>query len=747
MIRSLLLLISFIVVATSAPGQTVNVRSGEHSGFTRLVLRIPADTSFDLNQSTSKVLLNTSLANVRYDVSQVFSRIPRTRLASISQEQRGGPLELVLACGCEVRAVREGSDLLVLDIVDANNEGQTPEAAVSSVDKKKAGESGSDIEPGPLPIVRFPVVTKRTATGGGAPNFDLDTAVNLPKRAAVELLESRLLDQIGRAAEQGLLSVVSSMPDRNHEGREEKENQNVQVERLSETLLPPIEITTSIDRDLADVAKAIHTAATATLCVPSEDLALHEWSDELPFETQVGRLRAEIVGEFDKFDQESVIALAKTYIHFGFGAEARQALNLLSGTLPNIQQLKALADAIDDAEVSGENPFVGQQHCPTDVAMWSVLTSEIDGATMNSDAIMQGLARLPDHLRAHLGPILSRKFADFGDKQSAESVLRVTNRVLAESTPTSRLAEASVNLLEGDTEAAVDRLEEVAESPSEYSPQAVILMIENKFQMRSSVQPDLPNLISGYAIEYRGADIEKDLNRAYLVSLALSDQFATSFRELESLKDKNPDQFIQSATPLLHLLEERADDVTFLRLVLHHSQGIEQDLPAGLTEKIATRLLELGFAEQAQRFLFQIDISKASNVRRILKARAALSMELPHQAMVALLGMEGAEVDALRARAMLQKRDFHMVAQFLDSQENSEDAFRSLWHSDQTGKIDETAGNRYSRVSDITNALRQGYDSQSDLSPLANARALIKNSVESRTDISGLLSDFLISGN
>lgn len=748
MMRSLIICLISLLSATSALGQIVNVRSGEHSDFTRLVLRVPANTDFDLQQSRNTARLSTSLSDVRYDVSEVFSRIPRTRLQDVTQSRPGAPLELALACTCEVRVIREGADLLVLDILDQlrTDEPVETEAVLPNPELRFALGDPIEKKPQPVPSFTLPVVIRKEFED--TVQFDNASAelAKTANRAGVEMLEDRLLGQISRASEQGLLSVIGSIPAEKSTRKPKAHQQEQTGAQERPVTTSPIEVTTSIDRDLNNIASALKAKTPVSKCIPSERVALHNWSGDQPFDRAVGYLRAELVGEFDKINEASVISLAKTYLHYGFGAEARQTLDVSTRSTPDMAELNALAYAIDDAVIHGRNPFSGLQHCDSDVAMWSALTTPIDGQNINHDAVLQGLARLPDHLRVHLGPLLSRKFANFGDKQTAEAVMRVTNRVLEGSTPTAQLAEASVDLLEGEVATAIERLEQVAESTSEHSPEALVLMIDNVFSARSSVQPDMPELIGSYAVEYRGNALEEELKRAYVISLALSDQFETSFNELAPVKSDDTKRFVEIAAPLLHLLVERADDVTFLRLALHHSQEIEQELPADLTEKIAKRLLDLGFAEQAQRFLFQIDITKASRQRRLLKAEAALRMELPHQAMVALLGMEGNDVDKLRVEAMLQKRDFEMAGQMLRDEETSETAARSLWLSDQTQQVDGNADNRYARVSEVTQELRQEEAVETELSPLASARALIENSSDTRTDISSLLSDFEIGG-
>lgn len=89
---------------------------GEHTVFTRLVIQIPEANDWRLTQDGHLAILSISGPALDFDLSQTFSRIPRTRLASLQQTDTG--LEMRLACDCIVRASEDLPQYLVMDIVE-----------------------------------------------------------------------------------------------------------------------------------------------------------------------------------------------------------------------------------------------------------------------------------------------------------------------------------------------------------------------------------------------------------------------------------------------------------------------------------------------------------------------------------------------------------------------------------------------------------------------------------------------------
>lgn len=63
------------LAAASADAQTVVARSGEHAGFSRLVMRLPAGAPWSLRQSGQSAQVVIDTPTVVFDTSRVFDLI------------------------------------------------------------------------------------------------------------------------------------------------------------------------------------------------------------------------------------------------------------------------------------------------------------------------------------------------------------------------------------------------------------------------------------------------------------------------------------------------------------------------------------------------------------------------------------------------------------------------------------------------------------------------------------------------
>ncbi|MCB1329986.1 MAG: hypothetical protein KDK28_11310, partial [Maritimibacter sp.] len=138
--RGLLLAALLLLIAGGAMAQGVPVQSGEHAGFTRLVARIGADTDWELTRDGRDLRIAFTPEAPAFDLSGVFQRIPRDRLAAITDDEG---LELSLGCDCRVDLSRYQQRYLVIDISDA--------------------PAPPDPDPDPEPVLELPLFTERAS--------------------------------------------------------------------------------------------------------------------------------------------------------------------------------------------------------------------------------------------------------------------------------------------------------------------------------------------------------------------------------------------------------------------------------------------------------------------------------------------------------------------------------------------------------------------------------------------------------
>lgn len=802
MIRRVIAIAFAALTAAPVQAQTIVTRSGEHSGFTRLVMRLPGDADWSLTQSGHSAIVNIDAPDVVFDTSRVYNMIPRTRLQSLAQNSPGQPLRLQLGCDCTVTSYVEENGYLVVDIRDgglpekpkysASNSviPLTPAAATgyrfsfsqsAAVDARIALELATALadqgqepqtlrpqqqvnlqdvapaapqenaEPPQLGDLVLPLDgTSFAASGQTASDEQRSTLPTTgmlldmeetERAAVVNESEQRLLQQIGRAAKQGLISVAAgSLPEGASAGLDPLGRSDRPLNPLDH-----ISVTSAIDRETGLMAEMAE-GDEQLHCLPDHLVAVQRWGNERPFADQIGTLRSALVREFDDVNPASVLALSRIYVFFGFGAEARSMLMILppeDRLSDDVTLLSEMAVLMDGDRLPMQNAFAGQQSCEGDSAFWAVLADQVVKKNANTDAIQQTFSKLPAHLRVHLGPRMSKLFAEAGDHHIAEAILRTVDRTGVEEVPEINLAEAAIAELEGNSEKVAEELtEEVAERTGN-APAALIDLVALSVRERKALSPDVPDLVASYELENRDTELGAQLRHAQVSALALMGQFHDSFKELNKLADRDgPGARAEAMESLMLLLAERADDVTFLQYTLEFAGQATAAEAAPVAAKVARRLLDLGFAEQAQALLNKLSLEPENENRRLMMAEAALQLGKPHRALVELMGLEGSDANQLRAKALWQNGEFDRAGEYLLAEQQTNEAARGFWHSENLDAIEAmetTSEAPFGAVASATTQIGETVQDPQGLSPLAHARALVESSEGTRGGIADLL--------
>lgn len=787
MIRQAVALMATLIVAVPAQAETIVARSGEHDGFSRLVMRLPDNTNWSLTQAGKSATLKIGNPEAVIDTSQVFNRIPRTRLQSLEQNGAGNPLRIQLGCDCEIKSYVQKDGYLVIDIRDGKADevytassgvlplgtlpggsgyrfnlspGQVQEAQMgldlAAAFAGRAGSLGNGLQTvfpqqagNPEPIVQPPVVLPgplanlNQTIDQNQPEIALPTVDLLldmdetARAAAVNASEQRLLQQIGRATNQGLLDlVVTEVSD----GSAPTSVSPLDTQDRPMSPLDHLAVTTAVDREMGLMPQQTQNSESPSHCSRTTELAVYNWGGESSFADQIGPLRSALFKEFDRVDLDEVLSLAKTYLYFGFGAEARTMLDMLPTGDARRDKLSAMAVLMDGGDLPITHPFAGQQSCDGDVAFWAALADGVLKKNANAEAIQQTLARMPVHLRVHLGPEVSTLFAISGDQHMAASALRSVDRTGVEDVPDINLAQAAIADMVGDTETVAEELKEELVERTENAPRALIDLISLSYKERKALSPDLPELVASYELEIRDSELGAELRQAEVVALSLTGSFTEAFVALGKLSERDgPIAHATAVEPVLTLLTERADDVTFLQYALIFTEEATATEAVPVADIMTRRLLDLGFAQQAQSMLMKMALEPKDETRRLMMAEAALGLDLPHRALVELMGLDGPKANRLRAQALWRNGEFGRASEYLLAEEEVDAAARGFWHSENLEAIAPDDDGQFSQVAEVTAQLDEQAQEPEDMTPLAHARALVESSVGTRNRIEALL--------
>ncbi|TNJ42279.1 hypothetical protein [Phaeobacter sp. B1627] len=791
------------VVADYAEAQTIVARSGEHSDFSRLVMRIPDGVEWSLTQSDRIATVNVGSPTALFNTQSVFDLIPRTRIQSVSQNGPGQPLRIDLGCECVVDYYQQADGYLVIDV----REGRPLELAVPgdssslpltfpvsgggysfnlgrqdlasarvAMDLEEAVEAtfgSAQQQPsrtGPIELPLFIDPTTQFAAAGADPSNPSQPGNSEPKKptevktedgkseparlnadasllmdfdenqraAMVNDSETRLLQQIGRASEQGLLKPTEQLQD------------NMQLDPLGNENRPlnpldNISVTSAIDRETGLLAVGPDGQKEAAHCIENREMAIHKWGGPEPFAVQIGALRSKLFGEFDAVNRDTALKLARTYLYFGFGAEARATLRMIPENDLNPRSrdiMNTLAGILDAASLPVNTVFIGQQTCDGDAAFWAAMSDGVVKKNANTDAIQQAFAKLPAHLRVQMGPRMSTFFAVAGDPHVAKAALRSVDRTGIDAVPDRNLAEAAIAQLEGNTDAVARNLTEEVAEQSENTPKALIELIELTYRERRALSPDVPELTASYELESRDTPLGAELRVAEVIALALTGRFDAAFSRAHKMQSRDgPGARNKVNAPIMTLLTENANDVTFLKYALIFAEEAGATRAGQVGDVVARRLLDLGFAEQAEAILRKMSLEPENEDRRMMSAEAHLAMDQPQRALVQLMGLEGAQADRMRARALWRNKEYERASEYMLSAQELNEAARGFWHSEDLNAAEQfdTEAAPFRAVADLTTQIDTAVSEPQGLPPLAEARALLESSAGARSSIEELL--------
>ena len=657
MMRGLSMLLCIALLATAARAQQVTVRSGEHDGFSRLVIGLPERVPWSLERLGNDRILRLDRAGLKFETDTVFDLIPRTRLVSLGQVDGNArsALRLTLDCGCTVEGFWYGASFLVLDIRDP---------APDQSGEDQTAQSGLP----PLTNLWKDLATARRSLAGALAAKRLGNHVLArpdtqgPRRSAAAKAiagsRARLLRELGRAAAFGLVSPRRRPPQPGAAA-----DHSVEKARRESEPSPPdtpvrpdalsLTARSGLDDSIVGTSFSDTVAPDGRLCLSATALAPGAWGGTGPFAAEIGALRLGLSAERDRTDPEVALTLARRYLHYGFGAEAAKTLALVDPDRREAAILGALATVMDTGHAPSGSILAGQLTCEGPAALWSALSyaSLPENVAIDDDAVLRGLSALPRHLRDHLGPVLSRRFLASGRKPTADRIRRLLARDGQEEPPAARLAGAELDLAEGRQAQADAKLEEVVDSNGETAPEALLRRIEARLADGRGIPPEMAQLAGAFAQEHRDNPVGPDLAQAYVVATAAAGDFDTAFSELDRLVPDLPgDSERKVTTRLLALLAGNADDLTFLR----HGAARRTDAPglvSTVNNNVAKRLLDLGFTDLAAAYLAPDTEGPGRRDQQILRARASLQSGRPRQAEVDLLGFSGPDANRWRARA------------------------------------------------------------------------------------------------
>lgn len=680
-----------LFIGGAAAADPIVVRSGDHDGFTRLVLRLPQDSSWQFREEPGLKTIEITGHDAGFDTSRVFNIIPRDQLVAV--QNYPSRLELELACACEANTFIERGNFLVIDILDGP---PLPPQVAERPDRFISARPASSFNFGDLLWSDFP------GSESGAPQSNPEprqmgeeaaapsSTLSEEQKALVAATRDQLLRGVGNAASRGILEPAT--PNLNALLEDATPAPSLEIFDSSETevnVVPPdygnIRVTTSRDNP-ANAMPDSGLMTSGAVCAEPHRVAVPSWGGDLDLHSQVGALRRQLYSETDRLNTEVAVELARLYIHFGFGAEAKQALSLSESLTSAHPELVDLADIMEHGYA--RNPrFVHRfSDCDSPLALWAVMAAQTFPADqiLNEQAALRALSSLPPHLKRFIAPILSKRLADYGSLDSASIALRNIEWDQSRGAASAQIAEAKIENKSGNTEEAESILSGVIEENTAETPQATIALIDTLISEGKTVPADVALLVETYAFENRKGPLAQELHRAHVIASAYSGQFAKAFQASQSAISRgNNDILADVQSHTFIALSKLADDITFLDGFFNHLPSPSSNLTPPAIEDVSSRLLDLGFPNDANELMSTVSVAERDDQHRLTQAEIYLALGQPQAALTTLALVRDEPFDDLRAEALLQLGENREAFEVFRSIDAETDAVRSAWLAEE----------------------------------------------------------------
>lgn len=574
------LIVLFIFWHTPIAAQSVSIRSGEHETFSRLVLTLPQEAEWSLVGQDQTYLFSVDDVS-DFQTQEVFSRIPRKRIGDVTSSTEGLAIDLV--CDCHATSFEFGENQVVIDI----NDGPSPTESVPSA---------STPEPEKVAI-NLPIILNEPRR---IEQMSLPLRLDKPSDQGIQEMQRTILETFSRASAEGLIGIRELT-----QAGEDLPTREIQststmagpTQFRSLTAFDPMDFDQSGTQDLGEDMPS---------CGEADLFAVHEWSDGRPFGTQIGFGRSTLFSAVDSLKTEAVISLAKTYLYYGFGAEALVHLGPLEAT----NETAVLTTIAETMEFGG--PF-SQDSCIPQSAIWRLLVNSTSAEVQDINEIQLAFLNWPSHLQRQLGPTLAQRLVEQDESDAAKKLLVLSSRNV-DVTPVEVLqTQSGLEAALDDTEQAMTTLRKLVFENPRVEIESVVSLIELEIEVNGTVEKELLELAEAMLFDAPSANDRRLLSDVLIDAFLSRNEpiaaFAFASREL-------PDDS-ETLNAIVTAAIEIENDGSFVRTVyaVPHAQ-----LDPGIQNRVAERLAGLGFLDYSEAFVSAETTGDAARERRFARA-------------------------------------------------------------------------------------------------------------------------------
>ncbi len=696
------------------------VTSGEHAGFTRVVMQFDGPVDWQVGRGLDGYTLRIKDRQVVYDLTKAFDLIGKGRLAALWSDPKTRDLHFGIACACYAIPFEFRPGIIVLDVFGGPPpKGSSFELPLGGPVVPTAAPVAAASAPPDMAVydwTRVPgagIERKPDLLGSFGPmSIDLN-AVD----AGLEPLRQSLIEEMGRGASQGIVDMAK--PKKASDPALGEGDASVQI-HLGET--PDLVVRQK------GVGQRPMTARGAE-CSSDDQLDLPLWGSSSPVAGQIGPERQGLTGEFDKPDPDAVARAVRFALFLGFGAEARGLIRAFPDNLPDTPIWNSMARILDDTP-DPSSAFLGMEECDTTAALWATLADP--NARPDSDtgksAVLRSFSALPPHLRRLLGPRLLDRFLAARDFSTATALRDSILRAPGDAGPEVILMQAAMSLAKGQAAQAEAQLVPLASAAGPGAAEALVALVEQRVNLGQSVDFAQVQALEELLKERRGGSEASRFQHALVLARAASGDFDQAFADLANVPD--------AEATLWRVLARTGPDSA----LLDHGTLAKDETPPlsakGDASLIAARLLDLGMADQAAQWL-KLDDRAPS----LLRARVDLAQGNPRAALGLLANDDSPASLTVKAKALLDLKDGKAAADIFARLGKPDDQSAALSRSEAWVALAAGEPGPWKALASMVTAPRS-LDATANPpgeGPLARNKSLVAESAATRDAITALL--------
>lgn len=637
----------------------VVVRSGEHANFSRLVIYVDQKNAPTLQKTDTGYRFSSGDDSEEFDLSSVFDKIPKNRINAISSPA-GGLIDISVDCECHAKTEQLSGGRFVIDIVS----GAKKDKALVQIPPPEPTKTTHPTLSAQSARRGLPIFISSVAVDGeekaDEPKAETSQSAT-PKTIANQLINQEALrNQLSRAATQGLFTFDTATTE-----TPEPEANAPFTPPLGPTqnIRHQLTIQTSVDRDISRLSTKITPPKNGQPCSPPDAFSVGSWGGDAKSTLQFPTYPVPVEGSLSKTDfkdANSLKAFVKQQLHLTLGAEALAVLRDQTIDFKDKPDLILIAEVMEIGQASNYAQMAAFLTCEGPTALWAALAQPRlpRDTDINKVAIISEFSALPKHLRIHLGPMLIRKFLSIGDTHSATTINQIVARGGAPTDSSNTLATAKLSLAEADFTSAEKQLNLVADADDQNSVEATVALIDQHIEKNEGIPAQAHERLDRLLLQHKASAEAALIRHTAIRALAHAAHFSEALEHLTLIEDFPNSEDIDHQRLLDELgssLVQRASDGVFLRYTLSQ-QKYWRAATEKTRSKVAQRLLDLGFADEAATMLN----SKAhppGRAARTVMAKAALEQGQTDQALSYISGLESPEAKELRAIALGQQGD------------------------------------------------------------------------------------------